>query len=447
VNFAGLTRRHIATAVLGALAGILADSCPAKPTPSPTPMQQTMSNSGFFAVYGLDAQARMAVARRADQLLASWNATTGLDPEWKWPVVVNGQIPSAGRPKSPATNLYVGDGDTLKIQVDMPSTFLGTSDFDIAIIRALALEYAYRKAGPKAGKSYNRPPAWFIEGVWQETAASEGGLSAALFERLLRGAPPPRLDVFLKQRPELMDPTSRAVYRAQALGLLRALISSAEGKEGLGTYLSSLPGVRPEDSSGLLTAFPSIAKDPSILAKFWTLSLARASSGDSAEFLDAAESGKRLAAIFKDVRLPADEKSKSGEGELRGAAALPGLARTAAGRFTLKGIAEDLLRLEARAHPLYRPVVEEYREIAAELSKKARRDAAKRIAAASELLSALDARSEAIADHLNWFEATRMDTPSEAFQRGPEVLLTGVPKRSDQISSTLDTVEKTLSRK
>jgi hypothetical protein len=251
------------------------------------------------------------------------------------------------------------------------------------------------------------------------------------------------LEAFLRQRPETMDPTSLAIYRAQSLTLLRALLASTDGSKSLASYLAGLHAIRAEDPQPLIAAFPDLAKDPTGLAKLWTLSIARASASDKLESLSLAETEDQLSLVLDNIAPPANPKKPSPEG-VKGPLAMPLIAKEPTGRFILRRKAEELLKLEGRAHPMYRPIVEEYRTIASQLAVKPRRDAEKRLTAVGELRAALYARSEALTDYLNWFEATKLDTPSEAFSeslgRVPE---TTIPPRTDPISLALDSVEKT----
>ena len=87
-------------------------------------------------------------------------------------------------------------------------------------------------------------------------------ITIGLFEMLVRSGPPPRLEAFLKIRPESLDATSRAVYRAQAMALLRALLALPGGPGHLADYLAGLPGVNPADAGKLLQKFPALAAQP-----------------------------------------------------------------------------------------------------------------------------------------------------------------------------------------
>ena len=114
------------------------------------------------------------------------------------------------------------------------------------------------------------------------------------------------------------------------------------------------------------------------------------------------------------------------------------MARTSAGRYILRQKAEDLLRLEVRAHPLIRPIVEEYRTIASQLSAKPRKNLATRIRKNMQLHQAVVKRADEMEDYLNWFEATRLDTPSREFEPPAGSLSF---RRNDAVSSYLDDVE------
>jgi hypothetical protein len=402
---------------------------------------RSASSSGQFLVFGGTTESRVGLARRADQIRKAWLEATGLPGDFETPILISLSAHSGRKPPSPQTALFLGDGNTLKIQINAPGQAVGGTDLEVEIVRALALEFAYRTARPKEGSSYTGPPSWLVEGGWQEVSARTVGISPGLFETLVAGGPPPSLESFARKRPESMDPTSRALYRAQAMGLLRALLNSQNGRAHFAEYLSGLHATKQDDPRAVLDAFPELAEYPAQLSKLWTLAIARASAKDRAEPLGTNETATQLAAILAAIRTPEDIKVRE-DTPTEGPAAMPWLARSESGRFILRRSSENLLRLEARAHPLYRPIVEEYRTVAAALANKKRRGAEKRIAAAGELFLALNERSEAVADYLNWFEATQMETPSEAFSELPgESPLVAAPPRRDPISIALDSAE------
>ena len=236
----------------------------------------------------------------------------------------------------------------------------------------------------------------------------------------------------------MLDATSRAIYRARALGLFRALLRTPDGAKHLADYCSSLPSLNPADGAKLLECFPTLSEQPATLSKLWTLSLADASASNRVMPLSVSETQKRLSLILE-ITAPMDPR-KPQAGVVTGPEGLQAVARTSAGRYVLRQKAEDLLRLEVRAHPLIRPIVEEYRMIASQLAAKPRKNLGTRIRKNMQLQQAVVARADEMEDYLNWFEATRLDTPSREFDSTSEISSLSF-RRNDAVSRYLDDVE------
>jgi hypothetical protein len=409
--------------------------------PEVVPLQRSLSSSQQFIIYFSDGAVRGRLARLTEDLKREWLQVLGLKDDWKAPIIVQVVTTRQASALPMTTSVYLSDGGELKIQIDIygPSLLKGP-DLPMEVYRALCLEYMYRKAPPKAGKAITLPPAWLIEGIYEDTVTREEGLPAGLFEMLIKSGPPPKLEAFLKMRPERLDASSRAVYRAQAMGLLRALLRVPGGAKSLAAYLSGLPGGNPNDAGRLLEKFPQFASTPAELSKVWTLSLANASASDRVKPLGMMETSRQLALLL-DMSAMKDPK-KPAAGLVMGPDALQAMAKGQAGPYLLGQKAEDLLRLELRAHPVMRPIVGEYRLIATELAEKPRRNLEKRIHKNMELQTAVEDRIRKVEDYLNWFEATQLNTPSREFESipaGPNSVLP--PKRADAISRTLDGYE------
>ena len=191
----------------------------------PAPLERSVSSSQQFIIYHSDRALRSRLARRAEDLKEQWLRRLRLGTEWKSPIII--QVLALRRRESPRirTGLYESDGGELKVQIDvLDSATLGSADFDREVYRALFLEYAYRNVPPKAGKAFHQPPAWLIEGIHEDVVARQEGVATGLYESLIKEESPPKLEAFLKERPEMLDATSRAIYRARCLGLFRALL-------------------------------------------------------------------------------------------------------------------------------------------------------------------------------------------------------------------------------
>ena len=104
----------------------------------------------------------------------------------------------------------------------------------------------------RRGKRLHQPPAWLVEGLFEDVIAREEGIAVSVYERLMNAKDSPDLAAFLKERPEMLDATSHAIYRAKALGLLRALLSSPDGAKHLADYCSNLASLDPSDGAELL---------------------------------------------------------------------------------------------------------------------------------------------------------------------------------------------------
>jgi hypothetical protein len=405
----------------------------------PAPLERSVSSSQQFIIYHSDRALRSRLARRVEDLKEQWLRRLGLETEWKSPIII--QVLALRRPESPRirTGLYESDGGALKVQIDvLDSASLSGADFDREVYRALFLEYAYRNVAPKAGKAFHQPPAWLIEGIHEDVVARQEGVATGLYESLIKEGSPPKLEAFLKERPEMLDATSRAIYRARALGLFRALLRAPDGSKHLAEYCASLALVSPADAARLLEKFPNLAEQPATLSKLWMLSLADASASNRVMPMSVAETHARLSVVLE-ITAPKDPK-KPQSGVVTGPEGLQAIARTVSGRYVLRQKAEDLLRLEVRAHLLLRPIVEEYRLIASQLASKPRRNLAARIRKNMQLQQAVVQRAGEMEDYMNWFEAVRLDTPSREFDSTTDDS-SARPRRDDPVSRQLDDIE------
>jgi hypothetical protein len=105
-------------------------------------------------------------------------------------------------------------------------------------------------------------------------------------------------------------------------------------------------------------------------------------------------------------------------------------------------MSEELLRLEIRAHPLIRPIVQEYRIIASELAAKPKKKLEVRIRKNMQLQQAVVQRADEMEDYLNWFEAAQLSTPSKEFDSAVDSQSNALTfHRNDAVSRYLDDIE------
>lgn len=401
---------------------------------------RTTSSSGQFVIYSKDASRRSLIAKRAEEDRATWNAKLTADGNWTHPIIIQDLIGSAKPRGNPGaqTAIFEGDGGALKVQTSIyDSSVLRGQALDAEIYRALGLEWIYRNHPLKAGKSFRSPPAWLLEALTEEERIRDNGTPAGVYAALLRSEQPPKIEDFLRAKPELMEATSLTLYRTQAHALLKTLLGQPEGGRGLSSFLSSL-AEEDSDMKTLLAAFPSLGGDSSRLGKLWTLAIARDSSSKGIEPLGIGETDRALKAVL-DISVPIDPK-KPELGNVTGAAALSPMAKSEGGPYLMRQKSAELLALEYRAHPLLKPVISEYRNIATLLAQKPRKNVEKSIEETGKIHDLLLQRTGQVDDYMNWFEATQLDTLSEEFLEisNPPPL----EKRSDPISRHLDAIEE-----
>lgn len=419
------------------LAAGLAVQCPGQQGERPV---RSTSSSGQFVVYSIDPEWRTAASRRADEARREWIKWMGDSGDWTHPIIVQDLRRSArpaGNPRA-VTAIFEADGGALKVQTDIyDASVLAGEAYETEIFRALGLEQIYRKKPLKAGKPFRQIPSWMSEGMGEDLRVERNGTPDGVYAALLRSDRPPRLDEFLKAKPELMEATSLALYRTQALALLKALRQQPEGGAGLAAYVESL-----DDGDGgikaILAGFPSLKGDPAQLAKIWTLAIARGSTPHRLDPLSIPETSRALDAIL-DIAGPVDPKNPEA-GMVRGPAALPAIARGNGGAFLMRQKAAEFLSLEYRAHPVMRPVITEYRMIASVLADKPKKNVANRIEENQKITLLLQKKTDNVADYLNWFEATQIDTLSDGVLNISEP--PSVPRRTDPLTQHLDAIEQ-----
>ncbi|MCK9588697.1 MAG: hypothetical protein M0Q93_04935 [Terrimicrobiaceae bacterium] len=400
---------------------------------------KTTSASGQFVIYSKDAARRTNLAQRADEARTQWLQKIGGKGGAPPPIIIRDLI-GAEKPRGNAnvlTGVFEGDGGAMKVQTDIyDASVLRGQTLEREIYRALGLDWIYRNLPPKAGKAFHSPPPWLLEGLVEEKRIKANGSPEGIYATLLKSDHPPRIEDFLKAKPGLMDATSLTLYRTQALALLKTLQQLPEGPKGLGTFLDSLAE---NDASlkTLLAAYPSLENVPSRLGKLWTLSIARNSASKNVDPCSVGETMRALKELL-DVSSPKDPK-KPELGKATGAAAFPPLAKSEGGPYLMRQKSAEFMALEFRAHPLLRPVIEEYRKITTQLASKPKKNVDRQIEENGKILDLLLQRTGQVDDYLNWFEATQLDTLSENFLEvtsPPEA-----PKRTDPLSLHLDAIE------
>ena len=334
--------------------------------------------------------------RAAEGALGEWAKVHETKAGSAAPIVLNDKtrafMPKGGEPVVP---LLFETEAGMKVQVDLyDQGAIESGAFEAGLFSALALHAMHSEETPRAGKAFDLPPRWFIEGLVEELRRSRDGTPDGVYSALIQSGRAPELDAFFRQKPEILDAASLVLYRAQAVSLLLVLRKAQESKKGFAALLAnpsfSRGGVEP-----VLSAFPSLASR-SALSKLWTLNIARSSMPPRMASLTVEQSERELAGVLKSVK---------------GGQDLPEAAKAQGGAFLMRECAVRIFNLEFRSHPLFQPILEEYRNIATQLARRPKAPVAAKIKELEETRSQLVERSQKIADYLNWFEVTQIDEP------------------------------------
>lgn len=356
------------------------------------------SRSGAFIAFSQDRDLRNKMLRAAEGVLGEWEKIHETQAGSASPIVLNDKI-HAVMPKggSPVVPLLFETEAGMKVQVDLyDARAMESGTFDDGVFSALALHAMCSGETPRAGKAFDLPPRWFIEGLVEELRRSRDGTPDGVYSALIQSGRPPELDAFFRQKPEILDAATLVLYRAQAVSLLRVLKKSENSKKNFAALLAnpsfSRGGVEP-----VLSAFPSLGSR-SALSKVWTLDIARSSMPQRMASLTVEQSERELAGVLN---------------SLKGGQSLPDVAKAQGGAFLMRECAVRIFNLEFRSHPLFQPILGEYRNIATQLARRSKTPVEGKIQELETIRAQLVERSQKIADYLNWFEVTQIDEPSD----------------------------------
>ncbi|MFM8715857.1 MAG: hypothetical protein ACKOF3_03605 [Spartobacteria bacterium] len=372
------------------------------------------SRSGAFIAYSQDRELRNKMLRAAEGALGEWEKIHETKAGSAAPIVLNDKthavMPKGGEPVVP---LLFETEAGMKVQVDLyDEGAMESGSFEAGLFSALALHAMHGGNAPRAGKAFDLPPRWFVEGLVEELRRSRHGTPDGVYAALIQSGRPPDLEAFFRQKPEILDAVSVVLYRAQAVSLLRVLQKAQDSKKSFAALV-----VDPSFSRGrvepVLAAFPSLGSQ-SALSKLWTLNIARSSMPPCMASLTVEQSERELTDVLKSVK---------------GGQDLPEAAKAQGGAFLMREFAVRIFNLEFRSHPLFQPVLEEYRNIATQLARRPKARVAEKIRELQVTRAQLVERSQKISDYLNWFEVTQIDEP-QSFREGKSGLSGSIPYKN-----------------
>jgi hypothetical protein len=401
--------------------------------------ERSVSPSGQFVIYGLDARLRGAISELAESTKANVLALLRRSDAWRTPLIINLQLRRANWPEVPLTALrFSQTGFGLKLQLNLvvdPS--LDGAEVERELLRAIMLEITYRRHPDTApGTPFAEPPEWLIEGMLALAAGRDREL---LLEALLLSNRPMPLEEFLLQRPASLESPVRLLYRAHSMALVQLLLDETEGPVRLGRYIDDLGCASSNPVAELAAHFPGFGTG---VEKNWRRGVLLLSARQSYQLLSFGETSERLDELLKLETLDSGHRSKRIPLDNLWQRKLFPAERAA---LNLRG--QNLLLLASRAHPFLRPIVEEYQQIAALLLSGKRRKLGERIADLKVTRAGICARMSEIDDYMNWFEATQLKTQSGVFTNylsAAQEQNNAHPRRQDALSIYLDSLADQL---
>ncbi|MDB6071896.1 MAG: hypothetical protein JWL81_3067 [Verrucomicrobiales bacterium] len=328
------------------------------------------------------------------------------------------------------------------------------------------------------------PPDWLLHGTLALLDYRQLGRMSQTFSQIFALGRVLSVNDILNADPQGMDSVSMTIYRVSSGALLMMLIEQPKGSEHLTALLPTLATAGIDQATQIERAFPSLAASTNGLSKWWSLQIAALSQPGMEEVRAPDETERQLAEalvlhytippaaekkpgalkrLFKKDKSPAPAAPAAGAGA--GAPATPAPAPVqetcsileyakvlplpdSAAVFNQADLA--LTRLSLRAHPIYRPIIEEYRAALKSLAKgkagKAMPATLARLAATRENLAS---RLLAIENYIDVYETMESTTFSGAFEgylKTADELERPLPGRNDPLTRYLDQVEAELGR-
>lgn len=407
------------------------------------PVQQSISTSRQFVVYGTDVEVRGAICDLAERTKHELLGVLGQRDNWTTAIVINARYAQANLPELPRLQVDLSQtGAGLKLQLDLViDPAVSRPEIRRELLRALLLELMYRgEPQLPPGAVYASPPDWLLDGVPSVQSDLSRDRAAALLASSSESGNVWPLHKFLAQRSELLDGSAKNLYRAYSCALVELLSQSRDGARRLTQFVLDLPRAPNDPMADLREHFPEIFGSESA-ETIWQRQVSRFSRDQPYQLLSSAETERRLAEMLRLGINDADSQKTYDLNEF------PVFQRNKKAKNALVALGNNLTALATRAHPVYAPIISEYIRVVALLRRGATLDVPKRLDQLAVARREMAAQMRAIDDYLNWFEATSLAGPSGQFagymKAAERAEQPGRTKR-DPISVYLDALEEQL---
>lgn len=435
---------------------------------------ESLSRSGQILVRSADAKQRGEMASFAETVSGELGQILGDGSvAWEYPIEIEtqgslGDAGVTGRTVATRIDLMEGGKFVLRLYVKLSDEF-SRQQFSREILRLLLLERMLRKqqgADKLAGKRLETPD-WILSGMNALMDYRRQGRPSDLYSGIVKSRQLLSVDEILTVDPGKLDSLSRASYEASAAALLSALFDQPDGVASFRGLLSKLILFEGDAQLLLKEEFPGLRGDEKSVDKWWALQVATMGELQAMEYLDAAETDRRLEQALM-VSFPVSKKE---DNEKKGGGFFGKLlpfGKNKEPEFTNGRIhdfeqfykrkdSEEVLErnqlklraLKFHSFPLYTPVIARYEEVVARLMKGKRRDVEEDLREIDAERARIGVAMERVVDYLNYYEATQLEQPGQEFEKYHQTMgnmrQQKPPPRPDRISKYLDTMEAEFS--
>ncbi len=405
------------------------------------PLPRSISASRQFIIYGTEVGLRGAVADLGERTKADLLTMLQARDEWKTPIIVNLQFPQANLPDTPAAELHFSQtGSGLKLQLDLTiAADVNARAVQRELLRAVLLELIYRNHPDVApGTVCVQAPDWLLEATLVRAATEERETLMQVIASSGDSDKRVSLQDFLRQSPRQLDAPTQLLYRAYASALLQVLLDGSMGPSRLAAYINDLSNASNDPLADLRSHFPILTAGADDDA-MWKSAVEKFASVGGYQLLTFGETRRQLDELVHTRISSAQGSDKSFELE-----SFAGTKVSPAQAAALNRLSQRLLLLSTSAHPVMRPIVVEYQQIAQQLAAGKRARLGARLARLRDTRSRLGLRMTEIDDYMNWYEATQLKAKSGAFVdylKAADQAEEPERRRRDALSVYLDAVE------
>jgi hypothetical protein len=428
-------------------------------------------------VYGKIKEQRDTLLDEAEATRRMLAAALRLEPVFSFPVVMQIRETSALRPGLPVVWSVISqtpDGFRFEINLVPQRNAVDGPLLRQEIVRCLLAEMLLRgHAGTDMAGRDPPPPDWLLHGVLELLDYQALGRPSEAFSTVFRLGRVLSIDDIFAADPRHMDSVSRMIYRSSCCGLLLMLMEQQNGGQHLAELFKTLALMPGDDATAIARSYPKLSESGNSLGKWWSLQLATMAQPGMDELLSPQETSRELAKalVLEIPPEPAATAKKSARGNAlsrifgrkkkdstdAAKPANPGATQCPIEEYARILSREDrasilarvelaLTQLALRGHPLYRPVISEYRSLIKALTDgKKEKEASASFSALANVRRKLDRDMHGAEDYLDWFEATQSEGISGAFHdylKTADELERPLPSRRDPLTRYMNLMEQ-----